>query len=868
MAGDFSDEEWDISDDQWQVLEHNAITLTQQQQQGARPGRKPVTTNGRNPSRTSTERLDSSSLRRTALGTPATQNGNRVVSEEDSFDNPQLDEDGVPLVLEVQPQPYVVRRPVDESIQREQWRANRYAQKHGPQPQPRPIQRTIPHHAYQEHQQKQASQNGRVVQPQVQQQLRQAAYPAGPPSQSTQGFHIIPKPNQATDPFQAELEQLRKEKEALSHSLNQVQSELFTAKGEISVIRSKNDNDIRTAERQVAILKKQMQEEAVKHDTVLRSKDASYAQLATDSKFLKHELNEQTRKVQALQIRTKEQPLQARPNDANLSPRRGIVSNLRDGFDDNEVMQLSPGRGRSPAGHRTSKPNTPNKKRKHTTANTIDMPSLTLRLSGDGHEQLQNKQPAKDEPPAQIARDHQSEYNLNLLKDLFAFRPRMSQDTVVESLTKFSFPSDKNRPLSSILLTETSNLKQPRFAGDLLDIFTSFVARCWREEYYIPLGILLEAIGHILDLEPIVVDQEVIKSLVPPLQEIIAVNGKIRWKLADMNQVWNDANPKPKVKPEINVAACLDVLIMLAGLVVDDYVLIREFWGCLTTEIILIMLAPCQPIPDLALMLELMTTSVLPESFGNICGEDQQQNQTEIYHVDKICYLLHNPPRVVMKHIQDQLAKQKKQRFSTNKDIEVPDPPPTRLQICHFRFKALDLISKIAMTSIPHPHQSGIDSHHGTSLLLFHPSAVARLTRLLYDEVSNLYDAHTDTHHLHAQLINRATAILHHLLLSPQAISRDSKFDLTKAVSAVLAGVNRFRVALSRIIFREALEHGIDTPITEDTVQRANEILEEYVTPDEAVQLLAAFGKDVVDEDEEMADEDAEAEAAVMAEVL
>ncbi|KAK5073027.1 hypothetical protein LTR51_005668 [Lithohypha guttulata] len=759
MAGDFSDEEWDISDDQWQVLEHNAITLTQQQQQGARPGRKPVTTNGRNPSRTSTERLDSSSLRRTALGTPATQNGNRVVSEEDSFDNPQLDEDGVPLVLEVQPQPYVVRRPVDESIQREQWRANRYAQKHGPQPQPRPIQRTIPHHAYQEHQQKQASQNGRVVQPQVQQQLRQAAYPAGPPSQSTQGFHIIPKPNQATDPFQAELEQLRKEKEALSHSLNQVQSELFTAKGEISVIRSKNDNDIRTAERQVAILKKQMQEEAVKHDTVLRSKDASYAQLATDSKFLKHELNEQTRKVQALQIRTKEQPLQARPNDANLSPRRGIVSNLRDGFDDNEVMQLSPGR-------------------------------------------------------------------------------------------------------------ETSNLKQPRFAGDLLDIFTSFVARCWREEYYIPLGILLEAIGHILDLEPIVVDQEVIKSLVPPLQEIIAVNGKIRWKLADMNQVWNDANPKPKVKPEINVAACLDVLIMLAGLVVDDYVLIREFWGCLTTEIILIMLAPCQPIPDLALMLELMTTSVLPESFGNICGEDQQQNQTEIYHVDKICYLLHNPPRVVMKHIQDQLAKQKKQRFSTNKDIEVPDPPPTRLQICHFRFKALDLISKIAMTSIPHPHQSGIDSHHGTSLLLFHPSAVARLTRLLYDEVSNLYDAHTDTHHLHAQLINRATAILHHLLLSPQAISRDSKFDLTKAVSAVLAGVNRFRVALSRIIFREALEHGIDTPITEDTVQRANEILEEYVTPDEAVQLLAAFGKDVVDEDEEMADEDAEAEAAVMAEVL
>ncbi|KAK5101651.1 hypothetical protein LTS08_004109 [Lithohypha guttulata] len=759
MAGDFSDEEWDISDDQWQVLEHNAITLTQQQQQGARPGRKPVTTNGRNPSRTSTERLDSSSLRRTALGTPATQNGNRVVSEEDSFDNPQLDEDGVPLVLEVQPQPYVVRRPVDESIQREQWRANRYAQKHGPQPQPRPIQRTIPHHAYQEHQQKQASQNGRVVQPQVQQQLRQAAYPAGPPSQSTQGFHIIPKPNQATDPFQAELEHLRKEKEALSHSLNQVQSELFTAKGEISVIRSKNDNDIRTAERQVAILKKQMQEEAVKHDTVLRSKDASYAQLATDSKFLKHELNEQTRKVQALQIRTKEQPLQARPNDANLSPRRGIVSNLRDGFDDNEVMQLSPGR-------------------------------------------------------------------------------------------------------------ETSNLKQPRFAGDLLDIFTSFVARCWREEYYIPLGILLEAIGHILDLEPIVVDQEVIKSLVPPLQEIIAVNGKIRWKLADMNQVWNDANPKPKVKPEINVAACLDVLIMLAGLVVDDYVLIREFWGCLTTEIILIMLAPCQPIPDLALMLELMTTSVLPESFGNICGEDQQQNQTEIYHVDKICYLLHNPPRVVMKHIQDQLAKQKKQRFSTNKDIEVPDPPPTRLQICHFRFKALDLISKIAMTSIPHPHQSGIDSHHGTSLLLFHPSAVARLTRLLYDEVSNLYDAHTDTHHLHAQLINRATAILHHLLLSPQAISRDSKFDLTKAVSAVLAGVNRFRVALSRIIFREALEHGIDTPITEDTVQRANEILEEYVTPDEAVQLLAAFGKDVVDEDEEMADEDAEAEAAVMAEVL
>ena len=98
MAGDFSDEEWDISDDQWTALEFNA---TQQAQlPDKRSDSRSRTVSGNPVRQSSTERLDTSSLRRAATTLRAQNGYSRVNSQQDSFENPQLDEDGIPLVVE------------------------------------------------------------------------------------------------------------------------------------------------------------------------------------------------------------------------------------------------------------------------------------------------------------------------------------------------------------------------------------------------------------------------------------------------------------------------------------------------------------------------------------------------------------------------------------------------------------------------------------------------------------------------------------------------------------------------------------------------------------------------------------------------
>jgi len=861
MAGDFSDDEWDIPDDQLDVLEHNAILSTQQPQQA---NRNSYNSRSRTVSASNTQRLDTSSdLRKIAAAgavakAPQNAYASITVSEEDSFDNPQLDEDGVPLVIEEQPRPYApqARRRADETSQREAWRQGRYTQENGPQPhyQRRPQARTIPHQAYQQYQQThQPDQYARPIQQQ---------------SESSQNVKASAQPPQSSEheTMQSELEQLRKEKEALN-------TQLFTARGEISVVRSKNVNDLKAAERQVEILKKQMQEQASKHRTTLQSKEAAYTQLVTDSNFQKHELDEQTRRLQALQRQAKERPLQDRPNDVNQSPRKGLANNLRDGFDDGEVMQLSP--GRSPARRRTSKPNTPTKKRKQAIVNDTDMPSLALRLSGDqdprGVEKLESNVP----PISQAVRDHTSELHLQFLQDFLAFRPSKGQDTIVESLVKYAFPSDATRPLSSILLAEASKLKGKDLPRDLMLIFARLMQRCVSEEYYKPVTFLLEAISYTFDIDPLIIDAEAIQALSPTLQSLVKLNATVSFHLANNRlKVWDKEHPKPKHNPDVNTAKCLDLLFTMACLVIDEQELIQLFWRWMQTDFVLVLLMPIHSLQDITLMLEILSTSILNDTFGIITSPEDLQLKTETYIIDKVVVLLWDPPRHYMKSHLDNVVSEtpirdrlKHKKLQARKDyIPVPEEvKPTRLQICNLRLKALELLTKFTMTSIPHPHEHNIQQHHGTTFILTHAGAIARLVRFLYEEVGNLYANHFDTHDLHARLVNRCTTLLHHILLSPQA--RDPSFDLTKALSGTLVGAHKFRVVMTRIALGDSLEYGLEPGITEDTREMARSILAEYVTPDEAAQLEEGFGILRIEDGDADVGQDDEAEEEVMAQI-
>lgn len=840
MAGDFSDEEWDISDDQLQDLEHSAILSTQQQQQRTNTGRNGSTHSG------STVRLETPVQQKTATTARGLQNIQQ--RNEDSFDNPALDEDGVPLVVEEQrQQTYVHPKRTDETTQREQWRLNRFAQKNG-QPPYRPPAKPIPHQAYQSYQH-QNPQYGRSLQSNQPPAAVKTpvATQATPPSQP-----IAQQPVSVPAPLaiRTELERERREREALQQKLESLTKELHTARGEAAVVRSKNANDIRLAERQLAAAKRQMQEQVTKHQAELEKRNAAYAALTDEHKLAVHDLNQQTDKIQALQRQIKDNTARGPSTEVIASPRKNLHNTLRDGFDDDEILLLSP--SKSPARRKTPKPSTPSKKRKHP-VNVVEEPTLTLRFS-QPQDELQ--EPAKSEsagPKAitKVVKDRQTEEHLKLLQAVLNFRPPGSQDTLVECLVGYKFPSDPNRSLSSLVLHETSKLEGSRFPGELLGIFARLLTRCGKEDYYKPLNVLLAAVKLVLDLDPTIIDGEVVRTLVRPLQDLASINPRKRWNI-DKNKFSGDSNTKPRLDSDINTTECLDLLFVMASLILDEPELIQEFWRCVDTELVLLMLTPFQTIPDLHLMLELLSTSIQPTTFGNICKAEEQARM-ETYAVDKACFLLWDPPRRTVKSHPRRpptsaSAKIDEIQRRPIRPAKNPEPlaelPPTRLEICKLRLQVLSLLFSLLTFGKPHPHSHpslSEGAHHGTSILLSHPTAIARLVRLLYDEVT-LLSANLPTHSFHVRIVNTTTTLLHHVLLSPAATDPKGNFELQRALSGTLVGVHRFRVVMTRIAFREERAGG-EEGISEESAIKATEVLEEYVTPDEAVQLVEVLGR-------------------------
>lgn len=848
MAGDFSDDEWDIPDDELEVLENNAVTSTQQQPRLLQTNRPTHASRLSSADLSKTERYPSTTVASGSHNRPSAHSldNAKQLRQDDSFEKVSLDEDGMPLVVEAK-EPQSIPRSIDETTAREQWRVNRFSDKRPP---PQPAYRQPVYGNYQ--------------------QPSQHAMGATSGSFGSQSSHFSRhrQNNDADEALRAKVVELEKDRELLAKSLEAATNELRTAKGEITIIRENNSREFKTSERQMVALRKQMQEDSEKHLTTVQTKDAMYSELNIQSKYLKHDLDEQLRKVQSLQRQLKERPLQDRPNDVNLTPRKTHVQSLRDGFDDDEVMTLSP--VKSPAkGGRRSKPGTPtNRKRKQP---GVDDPiALQLKLSteasGDDPGESAPKQ-SETRPPSVsvvVQKDHTVEHHLRFLQKVLNFHPGGGPHTLVEKLMDFSFPSLPTKSLSSILLAQASTLTGERFPGDLLQMFIGLMSQAYEEHYHAPISLLLETVEHVLDIEPLIIDTDIVMNLVKTLEHLAYINARVRWALHDRNRLAELKNSRempemPAYEPAVSTTACLNILFTVANLIVDSPELIELFWKCMQTDFVLLLLSSSQTIPDIILMLSIVETSITPTHFGNVCNE---QDKLETYILDKTSFLLYDTPKPIPQRIS----------AIKNRILVVPNAPcekvPTRLQICDLRLKVLHFLGAVAVTSsYPLSPKRSLEHHHGTTLIaLKHPNCLARLVRSAYDELSHLYRTNpaVPTHTLHAQLVNQATAIIHHVLTSPQALGTAPGPDgsrrgteLSKMMAAVPVGMHKFRVVMSRLAFREGTGP-CDGLITERTREMAEEVLEVNVGPDEAVGLLEAFGRMEVDAEETPRDEEME----------
>jgi hypothetical protein len=782
----FEDDEFDnLSETALQELEHNAILSTQAQIQRSVPKPQPV--QQQPPAIAPQSRIIAAQANpnpRLLVTNPAFQ---RYLNEEDdSFE--LIGEEGVPTPVE-EYAPLHRSRP-GEISQRELFRQQRYGQAH------RPVGQS--HSNLTSHTEGEGTFYGLLA--------RSDTMDVDAP--------VPPELDGNRDAFQQRLQELMRERDELTRQLRAAVDTASLQKGEISIIRANLEKETRIFDRQIGALKKSMEEESAKHSAQVAALNEKNNSLMTRYKFLQEEHNQEVQESKSLRQRLRDRPLADSAASPATTPRRGAASSLRDGFNDDDIMLVSPSKSA-----RRSKPPTPTaaNKRKRKAGEPSPVKPLVLRPSNPSDHAMPPPAPPQQVPQVVeqvvpiIRTDKQSQRHLKFLQSILEYRTKETRRPLIEVFVGFAFPSSPAKTFAAILLEGTAQLQGSRLPGDLLQLFIDLWGKCMKEEYYAPVALLIEVAAHVVEIEISVIDAPAISSIVPALQSSIAVNAEKRFKHSPVSHATYgkiQQTPQSVLNKQVNGTACMELLLTIAYTVSDDDELLRLLWRLLSPEIVLMMLNAWQPISDITLMLRLLSTSTFPTTFGSICI-DNQQTKVEHWTVSRVCALLWETP-----------------------GVDEGLPPYDRRQLCQLRIEVMNLLVSIAITSSAPPHDD--PNHHGSLLLAKDSHAIARLVRSLYDEVSAMYALRSGTEKLHAELVNKGVYLLHHLLQL-----HGNVINLQQKLLVLNGAVYKHRVVLTRLAFSEGFF--IDRWITDETVAMATQMLEETATPDEADELIECF---------------------------
>jgi hypothetical protein len=250
-------------------------------------------------------------------------------------------------------------------------------------------------------------------------------------------------------------------------------------------------------------------------------------------------------------------------------------------------------------------------------------------------------------------------------------------------------------------------------------------------------------------------------------------------------------------------------------------------------DFVLLMLMKAQPVGQVMLMLQLLQTSALEDSFGTIVGESpasDRQVKHENDTIERLVLLLFESPSVDQEGTNDE----KMQRI-----VEVDD-------VLQLRIEVLNVLESMCLTT------------HSTLALQTHRHALPRLFKFLHSTISSLYALPTPTPSAHKLLIlsiNKTMRIIHHIITfqldlasSPEHVittrsaqypKRTSTIDVRASLASVLGGQHMHLISLTRLAFSErvALEEGL----WDSVVEGAHELLDEFLSPEEGEELLGCF---------------------------
>ncbi|RMD44190.1 hypothetical protein DV735_g1025, partial [Chaetothyriales sp. CBS 134920] len=618
----------------------------------------------------------------------------------------------------------------------------------------------------------------------------------------------------ANNALQATIEELMRERDRLATELKKANEKVEEQQGQIEIISESRSREAKIADRERAALQKVMAEESLRQRAALEALAARNKEMETRNRYLDHELAEETELIKALQRRLKDAPKDRveRPATATTPPPQARADSLRDGFNDDEVMAVSPVKSTKPA--KTQTP-TAAGKRKRKPDNQSPIKPLVLRQGSTVVSPVQQDEKATTtqaaKPGTLVQRqDRQAQRHLCLVLQTLDYQPRVSGQRITELLIKYAFPSS-SQTLASIMLDTTSKLSGPDLSASFLQVFIDLWSRCMKEKYYEPVLLLISIIDYILDAQPWILNKALVTNMLPCLTSTIQVDAFTRFTYSPLyhsNFGQFRSTPLSALNPLLPTTPPLDLLYKMACMTSSSTSMHTHFWGSLPTDFVLMMLNPWQPTSDILTIFSLLSTSILPASFGNVCTDVDQQSQMETYILDRVCFLLWETPQV-----------------------DEGLPSATQAELTLFRLAAMTLLAELAFSSPP-PYNG---ASHGSRILAGHRSAIARIVRLLYESVATLYTFPSEpTLTPLNTLINLGVKVLHHIMAL-----HGKEIDLPEKLQAVNGGIHKHRVVLTRLAFSEGWY--VDQGITDETARLATVMLEDSVTSSEAEMMIKAF---------------------------
>ncbi|PYI04213.1 DNA repair protein Rad26 [Aspergillus sclerotiicarbonarius CBS 121057] len=598
----------------------------------------------------------------------------------------------------------------------------------------------------------------------------------------------------------------------IAEELAAAKSMAETKTGEIAIIRANQAKLAANYDRQLAALRKAMEDEAARHEEEVAAARAEGKMFATENAFLRQDLAEES--MRANQLKEKGRAEEKAPP---TTPKKAKVLPFRDGFDDDEILAVSPSKL---ARSKRTTPVVPGKRKRKASQDSPTPLQFSPQLEPIP---LENAEDLSDDTMLDAVPDQAQPVEVprtmdpSIIKRLMNHRTSPDGKPDIEIMAGLAFPSEPQRMLSTILLETTESFDLGNYMVEYARAIISLWSRALAEKYFQPIPMFISIMRYLVSEDLQAFDKDLYQHLVPVLQVSAEVNAVPRFHNSPVsrpNLGRARKTPLSELEPLVDSTEVLGLLYDMACIrfhVERDMI---ELWRPVRYDFVLTMLNCSQPIDDIVLMLSLLSTSIRTDSFGPVQESEEVQNTIENYIVDRVANLL-----------SEQLL------------LDEGQEPYMAHEICSMRQEALAFLTSVAFNArVP-------GSTHGSMILASHPTVLARLIRVAHDELDALY-ALPPEKNLHAALVNGLICLIHGVIGRHR-----EQADLQPKLCRVPGGKQKFLVVLTRLAFSEGLvlEAGID----DDTVEMAHSILDDAVTPQEAEALYEAFPNAKRDEEDE-----------------